>query len=36
MERLATNTGHKAHDNWQRLDYAYEIFLVVMSLVLVM
>ena len=36
MERLATNTGHKAQDNWQRCDYAYEIFLVVMCLVLVL
>ena len=33
MERLATNTGHKAQGNWQRLDYAYELFLVVMCLV---
>ena len=32
MERLATNTGHEAQDKWQRLDYAYELFLVVMCL----
>ena len=36
MERLATNTGHKAQGNWQWLDYAYELFLVVMCLVLVL
>ena len=35
MEILATNTGHKAQDNWQRCDYAYEIFLVVMCLGLI-
>ena len=35
MERLATNTGHKAQDNWQRLDYAYELFLVIMCFVFV-
>ena len=30
MEIIATNHGHKARDKWERWDYGYEIFLVVM------